>query len=550
MSRIFEPERGAWVPTSLATPDILAGKERLEEAGMNSMKKLEELKFDNLVLKELPIDPEKRNFTRQVSGACFSIVDPTPIEEPELVAASNDALAIIHVDPKEIERKDFPAIFCGNEILKGARPAAHCYCGHQFGYFSGQLGDGATMFLGQIVLRSSIREFLCSEAMAGLGIPTTRAPSIVTSRKSKVIRDIFYDGNTKDEQCTVITRLAPTFLRFGSFEIVKPMDPITNREGPSAKRADILEALLTHTIQRYFPKIWKKHEESKEKEDMYLDFYIEVVTRTASLVALWQAVGWCHGVLNTDNMSIIGLTIDYGPYGFMEKTDPDYACNDSDNEGRYSYKNQPAMCKFNCEKLAEALQLLLPLSKSKKALEDIWDKIYEESYYENMGRKLGLNQSNEKSARDLIDSLLETMSETSADFSLTFRTMSEYVRNINKDPEIYHKTFLEGFSKKVLATQDEIKESLKISMPIQQLQMIVMMARQQPALLNRFPQVLGDLKKLQKIKSFQETPEEKRLEAAIESWKEWLVRYRTLLTKQFKATPYPIYNPKSIPNPT
>ena len=197
---------------------------------------IESIRFDNRTLRELPVDPIKDNFPRQVSGAFFSHVEPTPVINPVLVAASPSALALMGIDQTETSRNDFVEYFSGNRAIPGTRPAAHCYCGHQFGAFSGQLGDGATMYLGEVltggsrmelqfkgagltpysrtadgrkVLRSSIREFLCSEAMAALGVPTTRAATIISS-DSRVVRDVLYTGNYVEERCAVITRLAPT----------------------------------------------------------------------------------------------------------------------------------------------------------------------------------------------------------------------------------------------------------------------------------------------------------------------------------------------------
>ena len=231
------------------------------------------------------------------------------------------------------------------------------YCGHQFGHFSGQLGDGATMYLGEIitskgerielqfkgagktpysrsadgrkVLRSSLREFLCSEAHHYLGIPTTRAGTIVTS-DTRVVRDIFYDGNAIEERATVITRLAHSFIRFGSFEIAKGVDSITGRAGPSAGHTALIQQLLDYVVDTFYADVVAG---LPSREDQYVAFFRELTRRTAALVARWQGVGWAHGVLNSDNCSILGITIDYGPFGFMEAFDPQYICNASDNEG-------------------------------------------------------------------------------------------------------------------------------------------------------------------------------------------------------------------------
>jgi uncharacterized protein YdiU (UPF0061 family) len=324
-------------------------KVTLPKAKYDKMTTLEKLNFDNLVLRVLPIDTVKENYVRTVNGACFSLVKPTPVDDPEMVAFSLPALELLDLDEEQAKRKVMAEYFSGNELLPGSETAAHCYCGHQFGNFAGQLGDGAAIYLGEVinkkqerweiqlkgagltpfsrtadgrkVLRSTIREFLCSEAMHHLGIPTTRAGTCVTSN-TKVIRDIFYSGNPIHEKATVVLRIAPSFIRFGSFEIFKTMDPQTGRRGPSLGRRDMLETLTQYVIKTIYPQIWESF--SGDLENAYLEFYKEVVLRTARLVAKWQSVGWCHGVLNTDNMSIVGVTIDYGPYGFMDAFDPGY----------------------------------------------------------------------------------------------------------------------------------------------------------------------------------------------------------------------------------
>ena len=298
----------------------------------STMSSFARLTFDNKALSELPLDETRLGGSRaSVPGACFALVDPTPVDNPQLVCHSKEALELIGIAEEDVAHEDFVQFFSGNRLFEGSTSAAHCYCGHQFGYFSGQLGDGAAMYLGEVmnaegerwelqlkgagptpfsrhsdgrkVLRSSIREFLCSEAMHHLGVPTTRAGACVTS-DSRVVRDIFYNGNPIMERCTIVSRIAPTFLRFGSFEIFKPEDMQTGRSGPSVGRKDILEKMLEYTIVTFFPDIGSSFEE--DKHQCYLDFYSEVVRRTAVMVAKWQCVGFCHGVLNTDNMSIVG----------------------------------------------------------------------------------------------------------------------------------------------------------------------------------------------------------------------------------------------------
>jgi uncharacterized protein YdiU (UPF0061 family) len=238
--------------------------------------------------------------------------------------------------------------------MPGSERAAHCYCGHQFGSFAGQLGDGAAIYLGEVlassgrrweiqlkgagrtpysrtadgrkVLRSSLREFLCSEAMHALRVPTTRAGSCLVS-DSTVMRDIHYDGRPRAERCAVVLRIAHTFLRFGSFQICNARDPETGASGPSPGRHDITAKLYDYVCETFYPEICERNEADKQLRNEQA--FEEIVRRTARLVALWQSYGFVHGVLNTDNMSIVGLTIDYGPYGFLDRYDPDFIFNAS-----------------------------------------------------------------------------------------------------------------------------------------------------------------------------------------------------------------------------
>lgn len=418
------------------------------------------LNFDNVTIHSLPIDPVTENYVRTVNGACFSHCNPTPVEDPKVIAVSKSALALIDIDvgtQEEVGNDDeFAAVFSGSKLLPGSEPSAHCYCGHQFGSFAGQLGDGAAIYLGEVinkkserwelqlkgagptpysrsadgrkVLRSSLREFLASEYMAAVGVPTTRAGSCVTSSDT-VIRDIFYDGNPIHEKCTIISRIAKTFLRFGSFEIFKTTDDLTRRCGPSVGRNDIKKKLLDHVIKQYYPEI---HVLNLDEEDEYKEFFKQITLRTARLVAAWQCIGFCHGVLNTDNMSIVGVTIDYGPYGYLDRYDPDHICNASDDGGRYSYSKQPVICKWNLMKLAEALNPLVPFDTLMEILEQNYDAEFKNSFECKMRAKMGLIKPLEENKDDglvlsdsnMIQLLLETMSQTGADFTNTFRAFN------------------------------------------------------------------------------------------------------------------------------
>ena len=295
---------------------------------------LETLRFDNRSLRVLPVNADRSslNEPQEVSGACFSHAVPTPIANPTLVAASDDVIRTLGIAPTELSRADFAAHFCGNELLRGSEPAAHCYCGHQFGQFAGQLGDGATMYLGELlnpagerweiqlkgggrthysrsadgrkVLRSSLREFLCSEANAALGLPTTRAATLVTS-DTRVERDVHYTGEPIMERASVVMRVARSFIRFGSFQICLPEDSVTGRAGPShgMPESKVLGPLIDHVADLLGV---PQQQQQQQQQQRRLLAFGEVVRRTAALVAGWQCVGFCHGVLNTDNLSVLG----------------------------------------------------------------------------------------------------------------------------------------------------------------------------------------------------------------------------------------------------
>lgn len=523
------------------------------------MATLESLNFDNLVLRSLPIDSSKEIQPRQVKGACFSKMKLSPLANPATVAVSSSALGLLDLDEEQSQRDDFPEYFGGNKLLPGSQLAAHCYCGHQFGHFSGQLGDGAAMYLGEVVnqsnerweiqlkgsgltpfsrtadgrkvLRSSIREFLCSEAMHHLGIPTTRAGSCVTS-DTKIIRDIFYTGNPIQERATVILRIAQTFLRFGSFEIFKPRDDTTGRQGPSIGRKDILDTMLDYTIKTFYPKVYEEHPDDTVQRN--LAFYKEVIRLTASLVAEWQCVGFCHGVLNTDNMSIVGVTIDYGPYGFMDAYNPEHICNTSDDGGRYTYDKQPEICRWNLEKLAEAISMSLPVEQSKAVL-PLYDECYERCYMEKMRNKFGLLKVQDDDDKELVSSFLDTMDETKADFTNCFRCLSKMMLPGSPD---FEKT-LEDTLDYLLTqccTAEELREACKPQMDPRQLQMMLMLMQANPALLAQLAgghrSMLKELKKMERMKEIKDLTDAKKKEDDKAKWTVWLNKYKTRLLKE------------------
>ena len=299
--------------------------------------------FDNRFLDALPGDVEKNNFIRQVQGACYSSVLPTNVVKPTTVAVSRPLLTAMGWSEDFSQTEQFAQVFSGNELLEGMSPYAMCYGGHQFGNWAGQLGDGRAINLGEVatdmglqtlqlkgagmtpysrhadglaVLRSSIREYLCSEAMHHLGVPTTRALSLLLTGE-KVERDMFYDGNPQLEPGAIVCRTAPSFLRFGSFEILT-----------SRKDIKTLKTLADFCIEQYFPELDKNN-----SPDVYLEWFQEICRRTLEMIVHWQRVGFVHGVMNTDNMSILGLTIDYGPYGWIDNFDSNWTPNTTDLPG-------------------------------------------------------------------------------------------------------------------------------------------------------------------------------------------------------------------------
>ncbi|MBB5206761.1 protein adenylyltransferase SelO [Chiayiivirga flava] len=325
-----------------------------------------QLSFDNRLLHALPGDPETGARVREVRGAVWSQVAPTPVASPRLLAASPEVAALLGIDASDLRSDRFAQVFGGNALLPGMVPYATNYGGHQFGHWAGQLGDGRAISLGEAiardgsraelqlkgagrtlysrgadgraVLRSSVREFLCSEAMAHLGVPTTRALSLVATGES-VVRDMFYDGRPRAEPGAIVCRVAPSFLRFGHFEL-----PASRGE------TDLLRTLVDVCIARDFP--WIDGTPLQRRAAWFAD----VAQRTARLMAEWMRVGFVHGVMNTDNLSILGLTIDYGPYGWIDDFDPDWTPNTTDAEGRrYRFGAQPQVAYWNLGCLAQAL---------------------------------------------------------------------------------------------------------------------------------------------------------------------------------------------------
>ncbi|CAL5218909.1 g654 [Coccomyxa viridis] len=399
------------------------------------LKSLEDLQLESTFTAELPGDPNTKNRRRQVEGAFYSYASPTPTNtEPCTVAYSPEVAQMIGLDPEECQRPEFAAVFSGNApVPQGVRPYAQNYGGHQFGMWAGQLGDGRAISLGQAVgpdgtpyelqlkgagetpysrmadgravMRSSVREFIASEAMFYLGIPTTRALSLVGTG-DKVLRDMFYNGNAAYEPGAVVCRVSPSFVRFGTFQL------------PALRGGDQLP--LVRQLADYVIRHLYSHLE--DKADKHAEVLREIVRRTASLVAQWQAVGFVHGVGNTDNFSILGETIDYGPYGFLERFDPDFTPNTTDLSGRrYSYRNQTMIGHWNIAQLANAfIAGGIVDQPTAQEIVDSYADIMTEQYTTRMARKLGLKEYR----KELAVGLITLMYEEKADFTNTFRAMS------------------------------------------------------------------------------------------------------------------------------
>ncbi|KAF7462459.1 hypothetical protein GHT09_012482 [Marmota monax] len=528
------------------------------------------LRFDNRALRLLPVEtpppgPEGApSAPRLVPGACFSRARPAPLQQPRVVALSGSALALLGLEAagREAEAEAEAALFfSGNALLPGAEPAAHCYCGHQFGQFAGQLGDGAAMYLGEVctaagerwelqlkgagptpfsrqadgrkVLRSSIREFLCSEAMFHLGVPTTRAGACVTS-ESTVVRDVFYDGNPKHEKCTVVLRMAPTFIRFGSFEIFKPADEHTGRAGPSVGRNDIRVQMLDYVIGSFYPEIQAAHAHCSDQVQRNVAFFREVIRRTARMVAEWQCVGFCHGVLNTDNMSIVGLTIDYGPFGFLDRYDPDHVCNASDDAGRYSYSRQPEVCKWNLRKLAEALEPELPRELAEAALEEEFDSEFQRHYLQKMRSKLGLVRVAQDGDGALVARLLETMHQTGADFTNTFSLLSSFPLE-PQSPGLAE--FLTTLTSQC-ASLEELRLAFRPQMDPRQLSMMLMLAQSNPqlfALIGTQANLARELDRVEQQSRLQQLSPGELQSRNRGRWADWLQEYRVRLERDMEG---------------
>ncbi len=393
------------------------------------------IRFDNRFVRELPGDPETSLRRRQVLRAMWSGVEPTPVAAPALVAHSVEVAEAIGFTREDTAAPWFADVFGGNALMPGMEPYAACYGGHQFGNWAGQLGDGRAITLGEVigadgarhelqlkgagptpysrtadgraVLRSSIREFLCSEAMHHLGVPTTRALSLVTTGDT-VVRDMFYNGDPRDEPGAIVCRVAPSFIRFGHFEILAARGEV-----------ELLRQLADFTISRDFPHL------EGDAPTRRAAWFAEVCERTARMIVHWMRVGFVHGVMNTDNMSILGLTIDYGPYGWLDDFDPHWTPNTTDANGRrYRYGQQPAIAQWNLVRLAEAL---MPLFGDEAPLEQGLNRfadVYAEGYDAMNRGKFGLSDRHDGDDVLMRDAFA-LLYAASMDYTLFFRALGD-----------------------------------------------------------------------------------------------------------------------------
>lgn len=394
--------------------------------------------IQNRFIGELPADPEKQNYVRTIEQSCFSYVNPVIPKNPKLIHVADDVAQLIGINKEITLSEEFLTVFSGKKIQPETQPFAMNYAGHQFGNWAGQLGDGRAINLFEIdynnqhftlqlkgagktpysrrgdglaVLRSSVREHLCSEAMYYLGVPTSRSLSLILTG-DEVLRDMLYDGNAEYEKGAVVCRVAPTFIRFGSFELFAARKDVAN-----------LKLLTDFTINHYFPEIT---ETGKQK---YIAFFKAVAKKTRDLMIHWQRVGFVHGVMNTDNMSIHGITIDYGPYGWLEDYNLNWTPNTTDNEHkRYAYGNQPDIALWNLLQLANALYPLIEETADLEEILNTFGKKFDEEYYGMMRSKLGLMTSHNDDTK-LIADLEKVLQLSETDMTIFYRELSRIKRD-------------------------------------------------------------------------------------------------------------------------
>ena len=389
------------------------------------------IQLTNFFTDQLPADPNLENTRREVLEAVYSFVRPIKTSNPTLLHVSDEMQHTLDFSNEDIQSREFLEFVTGNSVLKNSKPFAMCYAGHQFGNWAGQLGDGRAINLGEIkdwavqlkgsgptpysrtadglaVLRSSVREYLCSEAMHHLGVPSTRALSLSLTG-DQVLRDVMYNGNPAHEKGAIVSRVAKSFLRFGNFEIFSSRNDLKN-----------LKILTDYTIKSHFSHL------GKPSKEVYLQFFQEVTSKTLEMIIHWQRVGFVHGVMNTDNMSILGLTIDYGPYGWLEGFDFEWTPNTTDKQHkRYRYGNQPTIGLWNLYQLANALYPLIEEAAPLEKILEGYKSNFEKKSQDMMRAKLGLTSDKETDI-NIIQSLENNLQATETDMTIFFRTLSSF----------------------------------------------------------------------------------------------------------------------------
>jgi serine/tyrosine/threonine adenylyltransferase len=424
------------------------------------MKSLSEISFRKEFADNFPGDDSGNRRPRQTPGMLYSKAEPTAVQNVSLLAWSDEMAGELEIKkPTSQEEID---ILGGNRLTPTMYPYAACYAGHQFGNWAGQLGDGRAITLGELitskgakwelqlkgagptaysrradgraVLRSSVREYLMSEAMHYLSVPTTRALSLVSTGEP-VLRDMFYDGHPAHEPGAIVMRVAPTFLRFGNFEILAARGEMDN-----------LRKLVNWTIDQYFPQI--------QGDDKIIHWYKEVVERTARLMAEWQRVGFVHGVMNTDNMSILGLTIDYGPYSFVDNYDPLFTPNTTDLPGRrYAFSRQPSIAKWNLGALGGALLPLLKSQDELMAVIDGYDDAYWAAFYRMMANKLGIDEVRKEDV-PLVSALEKMLSGIQPDMTIFYQLLIDLPEEKESENILSH--YQDSFYQPLTQKQEEV----------------------------------------------------------------------------------------------
>lgn len=408
------------------------------------MQKLSLIQFKNQFVGNFAGDESGNLMPRQTPGVLYSKAFPTPVRNPVLLAWSEALGKELGIEEPSQQEGDDVNILGGNLVTPSMYPYAACYAGHQFGNWAGQLGDGRAITLGELetasgkvwelqlkgagptaysrradgraVLRSSVREYLMSEAMYYLGVPTTRALSLV-STGDRVMRDMFYDGNPEFEPGAIVMRVSPTFLRFGNFEILAARNEMDN-----------LKKLADWTIDRFYPHI--------QGEDKVIAWFNEVVERTASLMAEWLRVGFVHGVMNTDNMSVIGLTIDYGPYSFVDDYDPNFTPNTTDLPGRrYAFGRQPSVAKWNLGCLAGAIAPTLPGTEELIKVLEGYDDFFWNKFYSIMGKKTGLDEVRPEDVK-LFQEFEKTLRAIKPDMTIFYQLLIDLPLDLENEQQV------------------------------------------------------------------------------------------------------------------